>query len=62
MIMMTRRVGEAVLIGGTRVEVQDVQGKGRVVLAIDPEPGVNVVREKDRHKFDADRETSRTRA
>jgi sRNA-binding carbon storage regulator CsrA len=44
MIKITRNIGQAIVIGGTRVVVLDVQGK-RVVLAIEPEPGVNVARQ-----------------
>jgi sRNA-binding carbon storage regulator CsrA len=43
MMIITRKVGEAVMIGGTRVVVYQIQ-PGQIALAIDPEPGVKVTR------------------
>lgn len=46
-LRITRRPGQAVLINGTRVLVESIPDN-RVVLAIYPEPGTNVVREERR--------------
>ena len=47
MIRINRRVGETLFIGGTRVIVERIAGQ-RVDLVIDPEPGVEVVRSKEK--------------